>query len=220
MSPLNAFAVVAAALIFAFAFERLWNRVGQIPSLVRAATREARGQGAAGLQEAVAAHLGPALKPIAVHEERLIQTLRAELTAAELRARIADVQAQDTRAALLAAQSLLRELRKLLKDAQMVRGIAESGPADRATVPAPPAVPALPASSLPSTVPPPGRAKAPGAASEEAGDSEDEMTHVGPWSSALRLPSIQPDASGALPASVALARAARLTPSPDAGEDR
>jgi hypothetical protein len=96
----------------------LWNKLAGLPAAIQAEVRRERREGEARaltvLQEAAAARVGSITLALRSLEEQESARHRAELGAAETRARVAERRVSEVLPALGAASDLVRELRALL----------------------------------------------------------------------------------------------------------
>jgi hypothetical protein len=138
----------------------LWNKLAGLPAAIQAEMRRERREGEARaltvLQEAAAAKVGSITLALRSLEEQESARHRAELGAAELRARLAERRAAEVAPVLGAASDLVRDLRTLLdrvqdpdtEDETVVIAVDRGGAGSAAVGPSPrPALPPPPATS-------------------------------------------------------------------------
>jgi hypothetical protein len=104
-------AALAAVLVLLAVLHR---RVDQLPLRVRLLIAEERARALTELQEATARRVAGATAALRAYENDIVQHLRGEIAATELRARVAERRSTDASSVLDGATALARELRALL----------------------------------------------------------------------------------------------------------
>jgi hypothetical protein len=192
-------------------------KVATLPAALQAQGRRERSEGRAEgmqfLQEVAATKVGLITLSLRDHDALAAERHLDEITAADVRARLADARATNIVSALATASELARELRPTLAALHELPGLVAELRALHAAQAAPPAAPEPPApdSGGRNTVKarPPASCMLPPPPAGEEGEPEDEMTVV------KDLRSVPPQAAGSSPSAPQVA--AGLGPRPASG---